>query len=62
MSFLVIRLKASCIETLKVCPLNMFTETYFKTNCNHFSESPDLWMRAFFRLHVPSDYKNDKQF
>lgn len=40
----------------------MFTETYFKTNCNHFSESPDLWMRAFFRLHVPSDYKNDKQF
>ena len=40
----------------------MFTETYFKSNRNFFAESPDLWMRAFLRLHVPSDYKNDKQF
>lgn len=40
----------------------MFTETYFKTNYNSLSESPDLWMRAFLRLHVASDYKNDKQF
>ena len=40
----------------------MFTENYFRSNHNFFSESPDLWMRAFLRLHVPSDYKSDKQF
>ena len=40
----------------------MFDETYFKFNHTFFHEVPDKWMQCFLKLHVLSNYKNDKQF
>jgi hypothetical protein len=40
----------------------MFDEAYFKFNHSFFQEVSDPWMQCFLKLHVPSNYKNNKQY
>jgi hypothetical protein len=40
----------------------MFTESFFKEHHDHYTGSDDRWMRTLMRLHVASNFKNERDF